>query len=159
MTTTCNMFLDSSFKVIFATKPPEPFTAEDFAGKPLWAGFGPAAERLQAAMLRLITDHQPITIDVETENDGVRITLLPVDLRDARVLVTLRKSPAEFQSLTDRQREICGMLAAGMMSTEIAKQLERTRETVDNHRAQIAKRIGIRPQSLIAWCGENREWF
>jgi len=35
----------------------------------------------------------------------------------------------------------------------------RSGKSMDNHRANIAERIGVHNGELIAWCGEHREWL
>jgi DNA-binding CsgD family transcriptional regulator len=161
MQNSCSCLLDPTFNVVFATTPPEPLKADDFApNKPLWAGFGTGAERLQAALTRVVADNQAVTIVVADNRAGeARVTLTPVEMRGLRVHVTLATMPSQVRSLSDRQRQICALLGAGMSSREIGAALDLVRETVDNHRAAIAKKIGIKPHSLAAWCGENREWF
>jgi DNA-binding CsgD family transcriptional regulator len=88
-----------------------------------------------------------------------RLTLDYVDLRSVRVLVTLQRIPAAVRTLTDRQRQICGLIGAGRSSVQIAKEIDLARETIDNHRSRIARTVGIKTWSLVAWCGERREWF
>ena len=47
-------------------------------------------------------------------------------------------------ALTARQREILAMVAEGMSTKQIARQLELSVKTIDTHRAQIMQRLAIR---------------
>lgn len=46
--------------------------------------------------------------------------------------------------LTDRQREISGLLAAGRNNKEIASELGISRRTVEDHRSVIYDKMGVR---------------
>ncbi len=55
------------------------------------------------------------------------------------------EEPADpFELLTPRQREILQLVAEGRSSKEIADQLDLSTKTVESHRAQLMKRIGVR---------------
>ena len=145
--------------MLYLNTPPKPFVPEDLAGQLLWAPFEPA-EPLQAAMMRVLTDRQPVSIDILAKKHvEAGITLDYVSLKPVKVLATLRVIPQPVRMLTDRQREICRHLAAGFQSKQIATRIECTRATVDNHRAHIAEAIGIGRRELSAWAGEHREWL
>ena len=152
---------DSSGLILDLTHTHPPFTVEGVVGLPAWNQLGPAdATICQAAILRCVQSGQPEIFDSHLPPIGSwRTTLSRCRVRKVRLIGLVRRIPDAVLILTDRQREICALLARGLTSTEIAKQLDRARETVDNHRAAIAKRINIKPWSLVAWCGEHREWF
>ena len=58
-------------------------------------------------------------------------------------------------SLTEREREIVRMVADGKMSKEIAKILNLSHRTVENHRAKIMQKVGVHEvASLTRWCIE-----
>lgn len=46
--------------------------------------------------------------------------------------------------LTNRQREISGLLAAGRNNKEIASELGISRRTVEDHRSAIYEKMGVR---------------
>jgi DNA-binding NarL/FixJ family response regulator len=54
------------------------------------------------------------------------------------------ESPVGEALLTARQKQILGMIAAGISTKEIAFQLELSVKTVETHRGQIMGRLGIR---------------
>jgi DNA-binding NarL/FixJ family response regulator len=70
------------------------------------------------------------------------------------VVVKLMKAPvkeartadAEYGSLTPREQEIMRMLAEGISKNDIAKHLYIAPKTVENHKANIMKKLGIRTQ-------------
>lgn len=152
---------DSAGHILGLTHTHPPFTVEGVMGLPAWNPLGKDdALVCQAAILRCVESGEPQTFDSLVPSVGVyRTTLSHCHVGKVRLIGLVRRFPDAVLALTERQREICALLARGMISTEIAKQLDRARETVDNHRAAIAKRIGIKPWSLVAWCGEHREWF
>lgn len=47
-------------------------------------------------------------------------------------------------TLTARQSEICGYLVKGWQNKEIAQKLGISRRTVEDHRAMIYERLGVR---------------
>ena len=52
--------------------------------------------------------------------------------------------PGELQSLTGREREIFQLCVTGMVSREIARQLQISPRTVETHRARILRKLGAR---------------
>lgn len=59
----------------------------------------------------------------------------------------------EAERLAPRQREIAAMVARGMMSKEIAAELQLSLRTVEKHRGAILRRLGLRDTaSLTRWC-------
>jgi FixJ family two-component response regulator len=51
---------------------------------------------------------------------------------------------AHFESLTPREREIMALVAAGLMSKQIAAQINLSEITVKVHRSHIMRKIGAR---------------
>lgn len=139
----------------------EPYTAEQFIGQPGWAVLLPSdAIHLQAAIFRVMRSGKPEWIDVDIDHVGRwRLHLYACRIGKARIFGMAEEIPQSVLSLTDRQRQICRLLAAGHASKEIGAKLSVTRGTVDNHRAQIAEKIGIPPRQLVAWCGEHKRWL
>ncbi|MBI4622314.1 MAG: response regulator transcription factor [Verrucomicrobia bacterium] len=55
--------------------------------------------------------------------------------------------------LTEREKEIARLVAAGQMSKEIASTLNLSVRTVEKHRANIMEKVGVREvASLTRWC-------
>lgn len=46
--------------------------------------------------------------------------------------------------MTLRQQEICELVTRGLTSKEIARQVGISRRTVEDHRADIFKKVGVR---------------
>ena len=55
----------------------------------------------------------------------------------------------KLDSLTTREKEIAGMVAAGMTSGEIAEQLNISKRTVDRHRGAIKEKTGFTKRSEL----------
>lgn len=55
-------------------------------------------------------------------------------------------------SLSDRQRQILHLVAAGWTSPHIARHLGLSPRTVENHRAHACRRLGLRGNhALLRW--------
>ena len=67
----------------------------------------------------------------------------------ARVRALLRRSaaPAAAESLTRREREVLGLLAAGLERSEIARQLVISPKTVGTHVEHILGKLGVHTQA------------
>lgn len=52
-----------------------------------------------------------------------------------------------FEELTDREVEILSLVAEGLKNPSIAKELDISRATVQNHRARIRDKLNIESQS------------
>jgi RNA polymerase sigma factor (sigma-70 family) len=62
-------------------------------------------------------------------------------VRDDAEIGDLRK---KFDGLSARQRQVMELAASGLSSKEIARRLEISAKTVENHRAWVMERIGAR---------------
>lgn len=155
------LLYDEVGHVLDLTATVAPITPESVRNELVWKGL--AAEdaiACQAAIMRCMSTGVPQTIQVTVNPLGLwRTTIFRCRVGKARMVAITRPVPPLVLSLTPRQREICKLLGSGLSSREIAARLDLARETVDNHRALIAKRIKIKPHSLLAWCGANLEWF
>jgi DNA-binding NarL/FixJ family response regulator len=61
----------------------------------------------------------------------------------AAIVAALRQR-AGFRSLSERQRQVLGLLAVGASTREIAERLGVSVKTVETHRAHAMKRLGVR---------------
>lgn len=50
---------------------------------------------------------------------------------------------SRLEELTDRQKEVCELLAYGHTNSEVAEQLNISPRTVESHRAEIMKKLGF----------------
>lgn len=59
-------------------------------------------------------------------------------------------------ALTPREREVARLVAGGLSSKEIAQRLELSTRTVENYRAHLMHKLGVRDTAnLVRWCLEN----
>lgn len=58
-----------------------------------------------------------------------------------------KKAMGRFKTLTDREIEILTMIARGLKNPAIANELEISRVTVQNHRAQLRCKLNIENQA------------
>jgi DNA-binding NarL/FixJ family response regulator len=59
-------------------------------------------------------------------------------------------------ALTPRERDIARHVASGLSSKEIAQKLELSTRTVENYRANLLQKLGLRDTaSLVRWCVHN----
>jgi two-component system response regulator NreC len=70
-----------------------------------------------------------------------------------------RRNDDPLGTLTMREREICGHLAAGRTNAEIAETLNISRRTVETHRAAIVAKLGFRSRAeLVQFAVEHGLW-
>lgn len=75
---------------------------------------------------------------------GGKTYLGPAIARNVRRLVSNPERVASVPELSPREREVLRFLAEGMSSKEIADRLSLSVRTVENHRANIIRRTGLR---------------
>lgn len=59
------------------------------------------------------------------------------------------KAPQRIDLLTDREREVLALLARGLSSKEIAVDLDISTRTVETHRANLMRKLGVRSVALL----------
>jgi two-component system response regulator NreC len=59
------------------------------------------------------------------------------------------RAPRSLNILSERERQVLGLVAQGYGSQEIAKQILVSVKTVETHRARIAEKLGLRTRSEI----------
>lgn len=59
------------------------------------------------------------------------------------------KAPQGIQGLSDREREVLALLARGQSSKEIANTLDISVRTVDTHRANLMRKLGVKSVALL----------
>ena len=74
----------------------------------------------------------------------------PLDPKAARQLITGRRTPAPQDQLTEREREILMLIAAGTPNKVIARKLEIAEKTVKNHVTHIFETIGVTDRTQAA---------
>lgn len=140
---------------------PKPYRQKEVVGTYPWDYMsGPDVNECQAAFMRAVSQKTIQRFDVAVKNAGIWRTLFfPVELRNVRVIGFARRFPDAALRLTDREREVCRAVADGLSSKQMAKLLGITTSTVDNHRAHVARKIGIKTNQLCSWAAANREWL
>jgi DNA-binding NarL/FixJ family response regulator len=58
-------------------------------------------------------------------------------------------TPSGIQGLSDREREVLVLLARGLSSKEIASELGISTRTVESHRANLMRRLGVKSVALL----------
>jgi DNA-binding NarL/FixJ family response regulator len=87
--------------------------------------------------------------------DGGEIWLLPSNQR-ALGSERLDRNVAQSADLTARQKQIAGLVAAGLVNKEIAERLQITKRTVDTHRHLIYRKLHLRGTAeLTRYCIEH----
>lgn len=84
-------------------------------------------------------------------------TLLPAiarGLEKARLLKSglgdIKEDVSRFKELTDREEQICRLVAKGLVSREIAECLQISQRTVDHHRTSALSKLNIREPAELA---------
>jgi DNA-binding NarL/FixJ family response regulator len=73
-------------------------------------------------------------------------------------------SPKAFPGLTDREREVLGLLADGLSNQNIARRLQLNQKTVRNHvsnvfaKLHVAERADAASQARAAGLGSSKRW-
>lgn len=66
---------------------------------------------------------------------------------DAYVRQTQESTLDPYETLTDREREVLHLAAEGLTSTEIAERLSLSPRTVETHRSNMMRKLGLRTQT------------
>ena len=107
-------------------------------------------------------EEQPTTEPSEAEPHAPQpVATTPLELKQLR-LPTLREySPRqtaklEFEGLTEREREVAGLIATGKSNAAIAAELVISQRTVETHVTNILGKLGFASRSQIAvWATER----
>jgi DNA-binding NarL/FixJ family response regulator len=90
--------------------------------------------------------------------DGIRAAArgeAPLDPKAARELLADRRE-TRAPELTDREREVLGLVAAGMPNKRIAMRLAISEKTVKAHLTRVYERIGVSDRTQAAlWAREH----
>jgi PAS domain S-box-containing protein len=127
-----------------------------------------AREQVTAQFRRAVehgepTDFETVFIDAAGNLRGVRAQHLPLRRDDETVGVLIlafdaRRPPSELAGLapqarlTPRQREVLDLIASGLSTSEIAKTLMLSTETVRNHIRSLLRELDVhsRPEAIAA---------
>jgi DNA-binding NarL/FixJ family response regulator len=80
----------------------------------------------------------------------------PLDPRAARAVIGARRGRQPLVDLTDREREVLGLVGKGMPNKQIARRLEISEKTVKAHLTSAFRRIGVDDRMQAAlWAKEH----
>lgn len=69
-----------------------------------------------------------------------------------------KKHPDPIKSITNREREVLGLLTEGLTSTEIAEKLYISPRTVEKHRTNLLKKLDLKnTAALVRFAMENEQ--
>ncbi|MDB6168267.1 MAG: DNA-binding response regulator [Verrucomicrobia bacterium] len=112
--------------------------------------------------LIFLTGHKSIPWTVEAMKGGaVDFLTKPVD--DAKLLLSVRAAlrhdaeiravQARLAGLTERERQVLGLVAGGMLNKEVADACRVTERTVKFHRANLVRKLGVRTAAELIHLG------
>jgi DNA-binding CsgD family transcriptional regulator len=155
------MLYSSAGLTLWSSAAVPPYKLNELKGQFAWAYLlEPDSIRCQAAFLRCIASGESQTFDCEAAKVGRwRVTFAKAGVGRVAVVGLCRPVPFGIEHLTDRQRQVCHLLATRASSKQIAMRLKLSRGTIDTYRHTAAKRLGIASAHLLPWCVENREWL
>ncbi len=91
--------------------------------------------------------------------DGIRAAARgesPLDPRAARTVLAARAEPDPAAGLSPREREVLGLLVAGLPNKLIARRLEISEKTVKSHLTNVFRAIGVTDRTQAAlWAERN----
>jgi len=91
--------------------------------------------------------------------DGIRAAARgesPLDPRAARTVLAARTEPDPAAGLSPREREVLGLLVAGLPNKLIARRLEISEKTVKSHLTNVFRAIGVTDRTQAAlWAERN----
>ncbi len=80
----------------------------------------------------------------------------PLDPKAARVLLESRRTRQQTVSLTDREREVLGLVREGLANKQIARRLTISERTVKAHLTSVFQRLGVSDRTQAAlWANEH----
>jgi DNA-binding NarL/FixJ family response regulator len=97
-------------------------------------------------------------VDAEGVAEGIRAAARgesPLDPRAARTILDARSEPDPLAALSDREREVLGLLVEGLPNKLIARRLEISEKTVKSHLTQIFRELGVTDRTQAALWAER----
>ena len=80
----------------------------------------------------------------------------PLDPKAARVLLDAQQTPRPDRGLSQREREVLGLLATGLANKQIARRLGITERTVKAHLTRVFQQLGVTDRTQAAlWAREH----
>jgi len=80
----------------------------------------------------------------------------PLSPRAAQALLSARREPGPLAGLSDREREVLSLVAAGLANKQIAQRLGISEKTVKAHLTRVFREIGVFDRTQAAlWAQRN----
>jgi DNA-binding CsgD family transcriptional regulator len=120
------------------------------------------AARLRRRGARVVVIGAPATETDDEEDDGVRVpTAATVATLAAALVPTLQ--PSRPSPLSTQQTRVLSLVARGLTAKEVARQLGISPKTVEQHKARIFERLGVRNQAaavraVLDPVGQTTSW-
>ena len=92
---------------------------------------------------------QDLVAAIRAVTEGRSYFSPPVQARLAELLRAPSESRAGLELLTEREREVLTLVAQGVSTREIAAQFEISARTVETHRANLMRKLGLRSVALL----------
>jgi DNA-binding NarL/FixJ family response regulator len=98
-------------------------------------------------------------VDADGLADGIRAAARggsPLDPRAARTILDARAAPDPLAGLSEREREVLGLLVEGLPNKLIARRLEISEKTVKSHLTRIFRELDVTDRTQAAlWAERN----
>jgi DNA-binding NarL/FixJ family response regulator len=98
-------------------------------------------------------------VDADEVAEGIRAAARgesPLDPRAARTILDARSAPDPLGGLSEREREVLGLLVEGLPNKLIARRLEISEKTVKSHLTRIFRELDVTDRTQAALWAERR---
>ena len=103
-----------------------------------------SSDNAQLLFARVVTLGEQARLELE-DNIGqlFRAWFWPLNRPDSAICILSIAIPKKINSLTDREREILGLLAIGRPTREIADELDVSASTIHTHMRKVRKKLSL----------------
>jgi DNA-binding NarL/FixJ family response regulator len=98
-------------------------------------------------------------VDADEVAEGIRAAARgesPLDPRAARTILDARTAPDPFGGLSEREREVLGLLVEGLPNKLIARRLQISEKTVKSHLTRIFRELDVTDRTQAALWAERQ---
>ena len=92
---------------------------------------------------------QDLVAAIEAVQAGRAYYSPPVQRRLSELLRAHSAPPRPMDTLTEREREVVGLVVKGLSTREIASQLDISTRTVETHRANLMRKLNLKSVALL----------
>jgi DNA-binding CsgD family transcriptional regulator len=114
-------------------------------GEPIWKELAPGSQdEIQTALGHVVTQRKTIRLEVENKS-GMRFRcwLWPLESPENAVCILGMRIPQHLGDLTARERECLELVAQGIETQEIARQLDVSLSTVHTHMRRAREKLDL----------------